>query len=580
MQETSQQSVEGIGVSAEKLVQFEALFAKTCTALSQQKNAPPQISGQIDVGKLQSMALEIAKKLVSIYAASGRYGDGVVTLDRVSKHVSADVEIAMARAALAEAEGALDDAAQHYLTVARSGLHADKLLIAGRRFAEKHAFQPALLVLALHHELRPESAEGLRLLAYVQMQLQNHETAMALWQKAYAIEPRNAVVLNGLFACAQFLGAIEDAERYALEIVEYFPEDVGSYNLLNKVIKKFTIGHPAVAALEKAFQKAEPNSRERALGGFLLYKVYEDLGRFDEAFDMLDEANHIMRAALPYSRADEERQSEAIMSTFDTPHRFAADSNASDAQPIFIVGLPRTGSSLTEQILASHRHVFGGGEMGLVGHTIRRHFMNAADRAKGGLDLSSMTAQRLAAVGREIADEHGRVAGGKARLADKQLFNFKWIGLIKAMLPNAKIVHVSRAPAATCLANYSSVFGSDVVRFIYDLEDVAAYYVMQQRMMDHWHALYPGEILELPYEALVADQRGETERLLAYCELDWDDSCLDFHETERVVTTTSSAQVRQAIYSGANRKVLNYMSRMEPAFAILRAAGIDPQSKL
>jgi hypothetical protein len=265
---------------------------------------------------------------------------------------------------------------------------------------------------------------------------------------------------------------------------------------------------------------------------------------------------------------------DALIEAFPAGPSQPAAGAATDA-PIFVVGLPRAGSTLVERILSSHSQVRAAGEL--------RHFMlafAAAARVKSGCDnLPQRHAIALApqldfsALGRDYLARCRPVAGGPARFIDKMPVNFLYCGLIRRALPNARIVHVARTPTAACYAIYKMLF-LDGYPFSYDLDELAQYYIAYRRLMDHWHRTMPGVIHELSYERLVADQPGETRRLLEFCGLEWEDACLEFHRNPAASTSASAHQVRQPIYRSAVSEWRHYATQLAGLRRRLEAAGI------
>jgi hypothetical protein len=243
--------------------------------------------------------------------------------------------------------------------------------------------------------------------------------------------------------------------------------------------------------------------------------------------------------------------------------------------PIFIVGLPRAGSTLVERILSSHSQVQAAGEL--------RHFMHAITAAVRkmsesvdppvGQAITQLAQLDFAALGSDYMARCRPVTGDGRRFTDKMPVNYQHCGLIRRALPNARIVHVARGPLAACYAIYKMLF-KDGYPYSYDLWEIAEYYISYRRLMDHWQRTMPGAIHELSYERLVADQPGETRRLLEFCGLEWEDACLDFHLNPAASTTASAHQVRQPIYQSAVNEWRNYAPQLAGLRAHLEAAGI------
>lgn len=323
---------------------------------------------------------------------------------------------------------------------------------------------------------------------------------------------------------------------------------------------------PVIAGLRSAVARSELHPDDRAELGFALGRALDQVGAFDDAFAAYAAANAASRAAdpesAPYDRRAHERFIDSLIAAFPRP---AAPADDVEAGPIFICGLFRSGSTLIEQILSGHSRVTGGGELGLV---------PGLARAIAGYP------QALATAGPEaIAQLRGLYIGGlqTARpgadvVTDKRPDNFLHIGLIKTMFPDARIVHTVRQPLDVILSNWFLHLDRSMAHAL-DLEDLAHWHGQYERLMAHWKALYP-DILDLDYDALVADPRPAVERLLAWCGLDWEEAVLDFHKAAAPVRTASVWQVREPLYRRSSGRWRNYERHLD---GVRAALGTDSQ---
>jgi hypothetical protein len=290
---------------------------------------------------------------------------------------------------------------------------------------------------------------------------------------------------------------------------------------------------------------------------YALGKYFDDLGEWDEAFASYQAANELTkRYAAPYDRERLAALVDRIMSVCDAAFVRDPPAGACDSErPVFIIGMPRSGTSLTEQILASHPQVFGAGEV------------RFWDEGFGALTSSSGgggTAAALGSLARDYLERVGAQAGSASRVTDKMPANFLYAGLIHAALPRGRIIHMQRHPLDTCLSIYFQNF-FNVSPYANDLENIAHYYGQYLRVMAHWRRTLPaGVLLEVPYEALVADPAAWTRRMLEFAGLPWDRRCLDFHDTDRVVITASKWQVRQRITGRSVGRWRNYAEHLAP----------------
>ena len=303
-------------------------------------------------------------------------------------------------------------------------------------------------------------------------------------------------------------------------------------------------------------------ARNRTL--FALAKAYDDVGDPDRAFARMERGNRLMRARLPYDYRRDETWVRRIIETFDDA-MLARNREAGDPSelPVLILGLPRSGSTLAEQILASHPEVHGSGEIGEVGRMIAdlaRTAPGAAEYLGAAQALAREGWQRLGAA--SVARLQA-LAPDRARITNKMPGNILHIGLVHLALPNARFIHTRRDPVETCFACYRMLFRAGVA-FAYDLRDLGRYYGLCHRLLQHWQSLIPERLFDLSYEGLVADQEGVSRRLVAFIGLPWDPACLEFHRTPRPVLTASGAQVRSGLAAQPSRRWRRYEKHLGP----------------
>jgi len=376
------------------------------------------------------------------------------------------------------------------------------------------------------------------------------DAAAACYGRALAADPGYALAHNNLGLTQQELGQIaaaKDSFRRAIACD-------GDYALAWANLG--ALGgddgdDDNIVAMERLVGKPELAVGDAIQLQFALGRAYEKQGAADKAFDHVAEGNRLKRGTLNYDSAATRENFDRIIKTFDGTlfARHGATGDAS-ALPIFILGMPRSGTTLVEQILASHPMVHGAGELhdlAAIAATLPAR-IGANQPYPAGVGEAG--AGLWAELGADYVDGLRRRAPGKARLCDKMPGNFLHLGLIHLMLPNATIIHCRRAAMDICYSCFSLLF-SEGQSFTYDLTELGLYYREYDRLMRHWHAMLPGRILDVRYEDVVADLEGSARRFVAHCGLPWDDRCLDFHATERAVRTASLTQVRQPIYASS-----------------------------
>ena len=409
----------------------------------------------------------------------------------------------------------------------------------------------AAVTLAEAEAALPDDALGRDTMGCVYARLGEHAASVPHFREAVRMAPGNVSFRYNLAAALNFIGDVDGAEAAAEALIALDPDYARGHHLLAGLRKQSAVRNH-VARLEATLSRARaPDAR--LLLGYALSKELEDLGRAQEAFAALSAANAEHRARLPYTFASDAANFDAITRVWPQVAAQPVHGAALDA-PIFVIGMPRTGTTLVDRILSSHRAVWSAGELQAMPLAVK---MAAGTRSRVVLDpetLEAAASADLGAIGRDyLARARSHAGAREGRFTDKFPGNFQYAGFIARALPGARIVCLRRHPLDTVLANFRNLFAisSRYYDYSYDLMDIARYYVRFDRLMTMWHTALPGRILDVRYEELVADQEGQTRRLLAHCELDWDDACLDFHRNTAPVSTPSAAQVRQPIYHGS-----------------------------
>ena len=397
--------------------------------------------------------------------------------------------------------------------------------------------------------------------------------ALAAYEKAIAINSRHAEAQNNAGAIYSEQGKLDAAHACFEAAVLANPDFVEAhYNLSS--LKKYTRDDPHLAMLEGVHSRRQGLSdHARVRYDFALGKALDDIGEYDRAFAAYDEGNRLQHAILPLDEPAADRRLEDIMAVFDQPF-FAARQSWREPQgdcrtPIFIVGMPRSGTTLLEQILCSHASVHGAGEL-----TDLNEMVLAATGSSRAVPFTgkvqTLSESDLRRIGQDYLARVWKLSPDSAYITDKMPANFFYLGLIHLALPHAKIIHAMRDPMDSCFSCFTKLF-NDTMDFAYDQGSLGRYYVRYMRLMLHWHkVLPPGTILDLSYEEMVADTEGQARKVLAFVGLPWDENCLKFHENTRLVRTASVAQVRQPIYNTSVARWKLFSRHLRPLLALVR----------
>lgn len=421
----------------------------------------------------------------------------------------------------------------------------------GRLHQDQHRLADAIECFRKAVATDPRSSQAHYLLAAALAPAARTAEAAASYQRAIDLNPEHAGAWLGLGHTLKTLGRQPEAIDAYRECIRLKPANGESWwSLAN--LKTYPLADEDIRAMESALQTPDLNAQSEVNFLFALAKAWEDREDYDRAWHYYDTGNRRQRQRESYDPVQTEVNHDAILEVF-TEEFLAVNGGAgcNDPAPIFIVGLPRSGSTLIEQILASHSQVEGTAELPYLGRVATSLNRNRADGINYPLAVRELQGPNFEALGRRYL-EHASLhrVEGLPRFIDKMPNNFPNVGFAHLILPNAKIIDARRHPMDSCLSCYRQLFARGQT-FTYDLTEIGEYFLQYQRMMDHWHAVLPGRVLTLQYEELVDDFDNQVRRLLDYCELPWEDACLNFHETERPVRTASSEQVRQPIYRGA-----------------------------
>lgn len=394
------------------------------------------------------------------------------------------------------------------------------------------------------------------------------EEARAVYEAARAMDPVNPEILAGLADVMDKLGRYEEGLALLAPGIAAQPGDPRLAVARARLLRRTGDSESALAVLAAA-RSANPEAAERLPRYFFtLGELYDELGEFDAAFDSYRRGNQ-----LKQERYDPTVIREAIdvLIRVFTPKNLAlaASSGVSSRRPVFIVGMPRSGTSLVEQILASHPRVHGAGELPLLADMVRA--MGADANVEGAYPecLLSLTQAQLAGRAKEYLEALHSSDARAARVTDKMPHNFLHLGLIHMLFPRASVIHCVRHPLDTILSCYFQDFASAGMAFSNDLEHLARYYKEYSRLMKHWRDLFPGTILEVRYELLVDATREVAARMLEHTGLEWHENVLEFHTSKRVVKTASHAQVRKPIYQRSLARHVKYEQHLAGARAIL-----------
>jgi len=428
----------------------------------------------------------------------------------------------------------------------------------------EHRFMEALRWLRALLDFAPDHVGGLVALAFALRESDEPEAALEAAQRAVAMSPQSAEAANALGLALQ-AGDQAEAAVAAFTRAASLPGTTRGQSLGNVASLNMEIGRKDVAQAQYEALVAEfpLSASDLMLVHFGLGKALGDIGDSVGAFHHFDIGNSLKRATISYDPDGVSQWMRDIAAAYPATS-LEGNGGCPSAMPIFVLGMPRSGTTLVEQILASHAAIHGAGELRLIQQMVDG--LGAFPR-----DFAALTAAQRTQFGEAYIARLGKLAHGHAHVVDKMPANFLYAGLIRQMLPGARIIHCRRDPVDTCLSCYSNLFAGEQA-FTYDQVELGRFHRDYQELMAHWRAILPEtHFLEVDYEAVVDDLEGQARRMLAFLGLPWDPACLEFHRTARPVRTASVNQVREPIYRSSTGKWRQHAAQLQP---LLEALGI------
>ena len=446
----------------------------------------------------------------------------------------------------------------HNPLILRGAVHAQ--LAAGRLLEAERTIRELL-------RIEPENPQNWVALGTVNTRLLRQADALSAYEEAARLNPGEVALRLSIGHIHKTLGHRELCEQAYHACLAIDAGSAEAYWSLAD-LKNYRFSDSELAALRGLSSQPPADPESESQLHFALGRALEQREEYREAFAHYERGNSLRRRSQSFDIDKFERKTRRVAAFFDAP-LFAGRAGAGDhdAAPIFVVGLPRSGSTLVEQILASHSQVEGTMELPNILTQVRE--LDWLDSQGDGYPetLRSASLERLTALGRRYLEETRPIRSGRPHFIDKMPNNFSHIGLIQLILPNATVIDVRRHPMDACFSTYRQYFAQGQ-SFSYDLADLGRYYRAYLALMDHWDAVLPGKVLHVQYESLVGDPERVIRTMLTHCGLPFEPGCLRFHETRRPVRTASAEQVRQPLYASA----IGYWRRFEQELEPLRAS--------
>jgi len=378
-------------------------------------------------------------------------------------------------------------------------------------------------------------------------------------QKAIVLDPDSVSLLHDLAGIFLEKGQSTESRSILQRVLELSPEHLSAHYLLSLVKNYESCDDQHIKDMERLLADDRMPIEDRATLCFALGKAYEDTEKFENSFSYYKKGNYFHRCNLDYSIDVDRNLFRQIKAIFTASFIKENTVDPANKTPIFILGMPRSGTSLVEQVLACHPDIYAAGEL---------NWLEKIQSDLPGPDyvrkMQSLTGEAFKAFAERYLQRSGSFTENKTHFTDKMPLNFRYIGLIKCLFPNAKVVHCMRQAEDTCFSIFKKKFSGNI-SFAYNLIEIGEYYCLYESLMAHWHTVLPDFIYDLSYEKFVESPERETRRVLEFCGLPWTEACLEFHKNQRPVLTASTLQVREPVYKSS----VDYWKNYEPFLAEL-----------
>ncbi len=407
--------------------------------------------------------------------------------------------------------------------------------------------------------------------------LDDHSKAVKYFSKAIKLAPKEVEYLYHLATSQRFMGEFKQAELNYEKILSMKPDHYHTHFSLSE-LNNITKQNNHINRLEQLLNNSSNDSIKELYLSYALYKEYDTLGDFTKAFEILKKGNAQRSKELQYQPLDDEKIFDCIISEFSNS-TLDNENGFKTKQPIFVLGMPRSGTTLVDRIITSHSEVISAGELQSFGVLLKQASKTTTDRVLDEATIRAGKAVDFSQLGQAYIESTRPVTEKTPYFVDKMPINYYYIGFILRALPNAKIVCLDRNPMDTCIGNFRQLFAVNLpyYQYSYDLVDTGKYYIQFKKLMEFWMKQYPNRLLSVKYEELVQNPEAEVRRILSYCELEWQPQCLEFHKNKAAVATASSVQVRQPINTKFIGRWKKYQQQVTELTELFDSEGIEYQ---
>jgi len=414
--------------------------------------------------------------------------------------------------------------------------------------------------------LNPSMPEAYNNLGSLYKSIDKFNEAIKYFNKSIEVNKEFFQAYHNLGTIYKSTGEFNKAKDNLKKAISIYPKHTNSHRTLSGLIK-YSKDEVHLDQLERLFLEINDKDIENKTNiAFSLGKAHEDIRDYSKSFNYYNQGNDLYKKIINYSINEDKNIFKNTKDTFNKKLIDKFKNNGSeDDSVIFILGMPRSGSTLIEQILSNHQKVFGCGELDLINKIILKRFGNN-DLNIFFENIVSFNKKEFLNLGDEYVKKIKKISQNSVKATDKLPVNFFWIGIIKLILPNSKIIHCYRDPKDNCFSIYKNHFPKGKINYSYDLENIVEYYNLYTDLMKHWNNLFPDSIFNIKYEELINKTEENVRDMLYFCNLSWDNNCLNFYNSKRIIKTASDVQVRNKIYSSSINHWKNYKNNLEIYF--------------
>jgi tetratricopeptide (TPR) repeat protein len=416
-------------------------------------------------------------------------------------------------------------------------------------------------------EIKPNYIHALNNYANLKTLIFDYYSAIELYNKALKANENDTTILFALANAYHAIGEIQKTKEIVKKILKLNPKHVSVHKLLSSIID-YSKDQANLNEMEDIISEKDLSNGQIVDLSFALGKAYEDLKKFEKSFLYLEKANKIKKNNTKYNITNEKVFFESIKNAFQNISFNDEKKLFNKIKPIFICGMPRSGTTLVEQIIASHKDVFGAGELVYIQRLIKKYFIPENKLSKEKIEEELNGGENF--INKEYFKLMNFHKFKENNFTDKAPQNFRWLGILKIFFPNCKIIYCKRNAKDNCLSIYKNFFASNDMNWAFDKSDIANYYNLHLNLMDYWKSKLGNFIYEIKYENLVSNKEEEVKKLIKFCDLEWDPICLNHHKSNKTpIKTVSISQARKPVYQSSVNSNLNYENYLSEMFDLL-----------